>query len=373
MKLGPASYGKANWPMPAPLARGRYVLSALVKSRNVHGPGGRIELEALQAKSNQKLAVARHHVGSGTFDWQRQGFVIEIPQEAATLTVAFGNAGTGEMLVTEVELRKLNDGEAIPADIAAKPNEQPSVYAKAPAGAIADYRMQEGRGFHVLNHAGGEHLHLANLDWVVDAGRPALRFADNLLGRKHYRSDSALARNYFQHAAYAGKDTLPIALSGHHGGGAPMKGLTLCAWIRPASAMGKSAHGGKGDVIGYGARRFILSLHGQQAPYRLAARINVNDTIVSETRLEADRWYQVAMTAEPAEGQWRVRLHVDGVMVGEGTTRSFPDNSVIVPSLILGAEIFYFHDAYYRGLIGRTLVFDRTLSADEIKALAAEK
>ena len=42
---------------------------------------------------------------------------------------------------------------------------------------------------------------------------------------------------------------------------------------------------------------------------------------------------------------------------------------MIVPSLILGAEIFYFHDAYYRGLIGRTLVFNRTLTSHEVAEL----
>jgi hypothetical protein len=237
---------------------------------------------------------------------------------------------------------------------------------KATEGAIADYRMEEGKGFHVLNCAGGEHLHLANLDWVTDAGRPALRFADNTTGRKDYRRDSGLARNYFSHPSYAGKDTLPIALSGHHGGGGPMKGLTLAAWIKPAAEMGKSQHGGRGDVIGYGARRFVLSLDGQKAPYRLAARINVNDVVGSEAKLDADRWYHVAMTAKPADGHWRVRLYVDGNAVGAGTTKKFPADSAIVPSLILGAEIFYFHDAYYRGLIGRTLVFDRALKAEQI-------
>ena len=63
---------------------------------------------------------------------------------------------------------------------------------------------------------------------------------------------------------------------------------------------------------------------------------------------------------------------MDGKAVGEGTTKKFAADSVIVPSLILGAEIFYFHDAYYRGLIGRTLVYDRALSSDEIRALTKE-
>jgi hypothetical protein len=37
--------------------------------------------------------------------------------------------------------------------------------------------------------------------------------------------------------------------------------------------------------------------------------------------------------------------------------------------VILGAEIFYFHDAYYRGLVGRTLVFDRALGAPDLAVL----
>jgi len=65
-----------------------------------------------------------------------------------------------------------------------------------------------------------------------------------------------------------------------------------------------------------------------------------------------------------------VRLFLDGKPVGEGQTKKFPSDSVIVPSLILGAEIFYFHDAYYRGLIGRTLVLHRVVPLDEIATFA---
>ena len=150
----------------------------------------------------------------------------------------------------------------------------------------------------------------------------------------------------------------------------PIPSLTLAAQVKPAAEMGKSSHGGRGDIIGYGARRFVLGLHGQKAPYQLAARINVNDSIVSTAKLDADRWQHVAMTAEPKDGQWLVRLYLDGQPVGEGQTKKFPSDSPIVPSLILGAEIFYFHDAYYRGLIGRTLVLHRVAGADDIATLA---
>jgi hypothetical protein len=373
MKLGPASFGKANLTKAAPLAKGRYAVTALVKAANVHGPGGRIELTATQAKTNKKLAEARHFIGNGTFDWRRQGFAFDVPEEAGALELAFGNAGTGDFLVTEVEFRRLAEGEALPAGVLARANDQPAPIPAAPAGAIADYRMLEGKGLVVLNHGSGGglgHLDLANLDWVTDAGRPALRFADNPTGRKAYRLDSGLNRSYFSHSGYTGKDTLPIALTGHHGGGGKIPGLTLAAWVKPAPAMGSSHHGGRGDVIGYGARRFILGLHGQKAPYQLAARINVNDSIVSTAKLDADKWQHVAMTAEPHEGQWLVQLYLDGQPVGEGQTKKFSADSVIVPSLILGAEIFYFHDAYYRGLIGRTLVLHRVLAAEEIAAMA---
>lgn len=405
MKLGPASFGKANLPVRrsgfqpddpkgAGLDKGRWLITALVKSINTHGPGGRIELEATQAKTNKVLTTAKHFVGNGTFDWKPTGFVFDVPEDVGSLAIAFGNSGTGEMLVTDIEFKRLADGEAPPANIASKPNDQPPSFGSTPAGAIADYRMLEGKGNVVLNYASATpsqgvpsaqvgtsasgvvafpplgHLDLANLDWVNDSGRPALRFADNTTNRKDYRRDSGLARSYLLHPAYAGKDALPIALTGHHGGGEPMKGVTLAAWIKPAAEMGQSSHGGKGDVMGFGARRFILGLHGQKAPYQLAARINVNDVIESQTKIEADRWTHVAMTAEPSTGQWHVRLYLDGKQVGEGQTTKFPSDSAIVPSLILGAEIFYLHDAYYRGLIGHTLVFDRAVPVEQVVELA---
>ncbi|MCE9606565.1 MAG: LamG domain-containing protein [Planctomycetia bacterium] len=382
MKLGPASFGKANLPLASsatsPLAKGRYVVTALVKSVNAHGEGGRIEVTVSQAKTGKPLSELRHFVGNGSFDWQRQGFVFEVPEEGGSLAVAFGNAGTGAMLVTDVEFRKLGEGEQPANDVAHGPKQVPPAFSAAPAGAIADYRMEEGQGLNVLNYAAGApvggsslgHLDLANVDWVVDAGRPALRFAENTTGRKDYRIDSGLNRFYLSNPSYEGKNTVPAALAGHHGGGAPLKGVTISAWIKPAPAMGISTHPGKGDIVGFGGRRFVLSLQGDKAPYQLASYINVSDAFVSDTKLEADRWYHVAMTAEPSAMQWHVRLFVDGKQAGEGTTKKFSSESPVVPSVVFGTEIFYFHHAYYRGLIGRTLIFDRCLSPSEIAEFA---
>ncbi len=374
MRLGPASFGKAILKKSGPVAAGRYVVTALVKSENSHGPGGRIELEALQAKTNNKLAEARHFAGNGTFDWKKTGFIFEVPEDTGALAVAFGNAGTGAMLVTDVEFRRLNENEAAPSGIA-KPNGEPPTFAKAPAGAIADFRMEEGSGSVVLNGAVPNllgHLDLANLEWIVDEGRHALRFADNTTGRADYRRDGAL-KNYLGHPSYTNKDTLPVALAGVHGGGAPAKGVTLAAWIKPAPEMGRGGQSGKGDVVGYGARRFILGLLGQKAPYRLTTRINATETFTSSETVDAERWVHIAMTAAPVDGQWRVRLFLNGRQVHEGTTTKVPNDAPVVPSLVLGAEIFYFHDAYYRGLIGRVVVLDHPVNVDEIAALIREK
>jgi hypothetical protein len=237
--------------------------------------------------------------------------------------------------------------------------------------------MDEGKGLHVFNYAarGGQPeslglLELGNVDWVVDSGRPALRFADNPEGRKDYPREGVLHRTYLAHPGYAGRDTVPVAVTGTHGGGREWKAFTLAAWIKPAAQMGKAEHGGKGDIAGLGARRVILRLVGARAPYQLAAALNVNDVFVAPVKLEAERWYHVALTGEPTEGgKWQVRLYVDGKRVHERVTKQLAAPASWPSSLILGAELFYFHDAYYRGLIGRTLVFDRALTEEELGRL----
>jgi hypothetical protein len=93
----------------------------------------------------------------------------------------------------------------------------------------------------------------------------------------------------------------------------------------------------------------------------LQAALNVNDVFTAaDARLDADRWYQVAVTGEPtADKKWKVRLYLDGKPVHEATTKQLAAPLTLPPSVVVGAEIFYFRDSYYRGLVGRTLVFGR--------------
>jgi hypothetical protein len=137
--------------------------------------------------------------------------------------------------------------------------------------------------------------------------------------------------------------------------------------------MGKSHHKGKGDIIGFGARRFILGLHNQTAPYKLAARLNVNDRFETSAPLvQAGKWAHVAMTAKTQGDHVEVKLYLDGEEVGGGMTGDFQLDAPTPPSVILGGELFYLHDAYYRGLVGRTIILDQILAPKEIKKLAME-
>ena len=382
IRLGPVSYGVA--PIgPVPIETGKYLIKAKVKSTNTHGPGGRIEILSLK-KGNKhgngyirsnKANILKEEVrflGQGTTDWKTVQFVTEIPKEAEGIALGLGNAGTGEVLISEITFEKIQSNSGIEESL----SNTPSSITPTIEGALWEFRMEEQSGFHVYNFGNEERyrtLELANIDWVKDEGRNAIRFKENHKDRADYPKLGILDRylkspqygnqyEKFSHGAYA--------ITGYHGGGRKYTELTLAAWIKPEAEMGKSHHKGKGDIIGFGARKFILGLHGQEAPYKLAARLNVNDRFESEPIIPANKWSHVAMTAKASNKFWKVKLFVNGESVAEGISQKFTSDTVIPPSLILGAELFYLHDAYYRGLIGHTIILERSLSQNEVKILA---
>jgi hypothetical protein len=365
---------------PARLKPGRYLVSARVKSINTHGPGGRLEILAtkkpaingyLKQSSDNILKDERWYLGQGTFDWRTVEFVTEVSSDAPSLGLGLGNGGTGEILVSEVTFRRLEDGEQPPPTASAQVSSNPPQLA-AIEGAIWDFRMEEQSGLHVYNFGSQKSyrtLELANLAWVVDEGRPALRFTEPAGKAATFARDGHLERDYLRRPETR---SVPVGIGGHHGGGRQVDGLTVAAWIKPAARMGNTERGisQHGDVVGVGARRFILSLSGREAPYRLQARLNVNDRFTAEdVEIPAGKWTHVAMTCAADSGKWIVRLFVNGNPVFEDRTENYAAPTSIPPSIILGAEIFYLHDAFYRGLMGRTLVFDRALMDHDVRGL----
>lgn len=68
-----------------------------------------------------------------------------------------------------------------------------------------------------------------------------------------------------------------------------------------------------------GARRIVLKLEGQHAPYKLAAALNVNDRFTSDTKIEANHLSHVALTGEPTANKlWRVNLYRNSRLLHEG-------------------------------------------------------
>jgi hypothetical protein len=365
MRLGPDAFGAADLPIPAPLPEGTYAVTALCKVVNAHGPGGRIELQA-KDKNGKVLRQETHFVGNGSFDWKKVGFVSSVPGGATVLSVGLGNGGTGDVFFTDVEFTRVEgDAPGLPAAAGAPPKAD-----RSPAGALFDYRMLEQKGRHSYDYARGPlgTLELANADWTVDEGRPALKFVDPAAGRRDVTRMGPIERNYLRTITWSGT---PVAIAGFHGGGFDLKAFTISSWIKPAARMGAGAHGNSGDIVGLGARRFILRLQGRQAPYPLQAAFNVNDRFQSSATVEADKWSHVALTAEPTEAKkWRVRIYLNGKKVAEGVTEKLEATGQTAPSLIFGSELFYLHDSWYRGLIGRTMLLDRALDESQIAELA---
>ena len=380
LRLGPVSWGVA--PVgPANPAAGRWLVTVRVKSVNAVGPGGRVEFYCLKkpdAAGNGYVlmdggnVISRHAgwFGAGSADWRELQLVVDVAEGTGGLALGLGNAGTGEVFVSEVRFEAVESGVAVESTMLLKAPELPTV-----ADAIWDLRLEEQSGLYAFNGGAGEYrvLELANVDWVREGGRRALRFSENPRERADYPPLGLLdtwLRHPQQRVNYEPHRHGAFGLGGYHGGGRPLRALTLATWIRPAGEMGAGPHPGRGDLIGFGARRFILGLEGQTAPYRLGAWLNVNDRVSSDSTVEAGRWSHVAMTCEPVGGKWRVRLYQDGRRVGEGVTEKLQVSETVPDSLVLGSEYFYLHCHYYRGLMGAVQVVERCLSEAELRELA---
>jgi hypothetical protein len=369
MRLGPSSYAAANLPAPSPLPKGKYVVTVRAKGVNLYGPGAYVEvlgtkdhtLAGYVRHATKVLAEERHYVGNGTFDWKTAGFVTEIPGGAPHLAIGLGNAGTGDVLFTDLEIQPWKEGLAFgPAN--AKPAALPGV----PRGAIADYRMEEGSGLYVLDAAGGSfgNLQLANAGWVKDGNRPALRLHENKDGREEFPAAGSLDLSYFSHKSYTSKRKMSLALAGMHGGGGPLKAFSVRTSVKPGDSMSPAYWGS--DILGLGARSLKIVLKEPKPPYTLGVSLGFADWFWTESKLEAGRWYDLAVTGvSKGDEKLKIRIYVDGKLVKEDVSAKFTQLN-ISPSLVLGTELFYFEGAY-RGLIGHTTVFDRALTADDLK------
>jgi hypothetical protein len=374
LQLPPRSFGQSDIPLPRPLAPGRYVMRGLCKAGRVTGPGGRIELAA-HAKDGRMVAEAIHYLGTGDFDWRPYAFAFRLPAEAARFNVAFGNAGTGDMYIGESRFELLPADAPLPAGVAPEPNSKRAAYEASPKGAIFDARLTEGKGHYAFNYADQKFipLELCNVSWEKRDGRMGLRFRQRAEGKKpDFARGGMLEMLLFAHEAYqAGKQQSLAVAGAQFSSMRDYKAVTLATWIRPDASMTKNQQ--MADILGFGGRRIRLRLWGDKAPYLLGVQHTESGEFLwagKEAVVKAGQWHHVALTASAVkEAQWEVKLYLDGKEILRAENVKAPVPLRAHDSLILGTELHYMHDNYYHGLIGRTLLFGRALSAEEIVGL----
>ncbi|MFQ3651722.1 MAG: LamG domain-containing protein [Gemmataceae bacterium] len=378
LQLPPRSFGQSDIPLAKPLPAGRYVMRGLCKAEGVVGPGGRLELTAF-AKDNRKLVEYTHYLGAGEFDWRPYAFAFRLSSETARLNVTFGNAGTGDMFIGESRFEELAADAPLPADVAAEPNRRPAKYAASPKGAIFDVRLTEGKGHYAFNYAGEAipPLELCNMTWEKQDGRAGLRFRLPAKGSvADFARGGGLEFFYFTIDEYKKNGpSQAFALAGSHG--SPQRdytAITLATWIRPDATMIKNQQ--MADLLGFGSRRIRLRLLGEKAPYQLGVQFTEQgegDKLQwtgEPFYVSADKWHHVALTAAVnSEKHWEIKLYLDGQLVRQAVDKKAPVPLRAHDSVVLGTELHYLHCNYYQGLMGRTLILDRALSAAEIAEL----
>jgi hypothetical protein len=373
IKFGALAHAEACLESHGPVRKGRYVVSAHAKGDHLYGPGAYLQVWRMKehtgdgyAGTGTVLGKEVHHFGNGTFDWKRVGFVAEISEDAPALAISLGNAGTGEVLFGDLEILPLKDGEAPPAGIAAKGNPRGAEFPPAPVGALADYRMEEGRGSYVLDAAGSlGPLELANVAWTTDEGRPALKFADNPSGRQDYVPQGIFAQNHFKNLETAPRQPDPrrqaLAIAGVGGGQTLLRSWSVSVDVKPAARMDPEA-----DILGFGSRAFKLVLKSSPGGYLLGARLNYNEQHWTEATLRPDAWSRITVTGDSKPGEKaRLSFYVNGRLVKESQSPQVSELNVH-PPLILGSEIFYLDHGFYHGLIGRVTIYGRALTPGEL-------
>jgi hypothetical protein len=375
LQLPPRSFAQSYIALPKPLAAGRYVMRGLCKADRVIGPGGRIELTAY-AKDDRKLAAYTHYLGTGDFDWRPYAFAFHLPAETTRFNVALGNAGTGDMSIGESHFELLPADAALPVGVAAEPNAKPAAIDPSPKGAIFDARLAEGKGHYVFNFADPKWipLELCNVAWEKQDGRMGLRFRQQAKRDKPDFARGGMLEFYlFAHEVYRASGLQKsLAVAGSQGSSLrDYRAITLATWIRPDTTMTKNQQ--MADILGFGSRRIRLRLLGDKAPYQVGLQFTESGEYHwsgPKVTVSADKWHHVALSARVnACKQWEVTLYLNGKEVLRTVDPKAPIPLRAHDSLILGAELHYMDSNFYDGLIGRTLVLDRALSAAEIAEL----
>jgi len=149
--------------------------------------------------------------------------------------------------------------------------------------------------------------------------------------------------------------------------------LTVTAWIR--SPLNQSGyifyHGDNGEFLLHNGERLRDGPVSGRYPDLASFSVKIQGTWydVYSSPLTPNTWHHIA-------GVWikgvSLKIYVDGVLAGENT--AIPDSHLYDPGSSYGPSIGVYKrgtepDTFFEGLIDEVMVYNRALSAEEVKAL----
>jgi hypothetical protein len=151
--------------------------------------------------------------------------------------------------------------------------------------------------------------------------------------------------------------------------------LTVTAWIKsPFNHVGYIFyHGDNGEFLLHNGERLRDGPVSGRPPDLVSLSVKIQGTWydVYSSPLTPNTWHHIA-------GVWIkgvcLEIYVDGVLAGENTT--IPDDYLFDPGSSYGPSMGVYcrgveRDTFFEGLIDNVMVYNRALSAEEVKALYA--
>jgi len=342
----------------------KYILVFYVKTKNVHGKGLYISVERDKEKE-------LHYVGLyGDNDWKKTGIITSLLTQKGDAKVKIGLDGTGKVWIDNLDFRPLNKDEKIPEEVAEKPNSFPPEYKKPEERVFAEYRMEEGEGYYVYDYGGKIGvLELSNIKWSIDEGIKCLELSDENKGKNPlppyentYRSLS-FAKNL--------KDVI-FGFAGSIYGGWELSSFTICVPVKPHQKM-VPGHFGGSIILSFGGRYCELCLKGIEPPYNFGLNLAYQEYIWTDEKIEQGKWYHFTVVADGKDKEkMNFYIYINGKLVKQEVSQKFNSPLRMQSILVIGAEPFYLHEAYFRGKIGKITIYDKALNSQEIESCYEE-
>lgn len=337
----------------------KYLLSFMIKTYNLYGKG--IYVDITRGKETKRYYLDLY----GTNDWQKIGVVTDMFSKKGDGKIKIMVDGTGKVWIDNVEIRPLGKDEKISNRILQRVKSDLPESKKTLKDVIFDFRMEEKEGNFIYNYGEfGNYMELSNVEWKTDSGINAIVFSDENKGKKPFTYGDIIYTNL----GFA-RDKKDVVFGLARGNFSSLKDFTICTAIKPGKMMYPS-HWLGSIFIGFGGRSVELALKGKKPPYLLGVNLGFHEFIWTEAEIEPNKWYHIVFVGETQKDKkMKFSFYLNGKLIKEKISDKITSPMKFYPFVILGAEIYYLHEGFYRGLIGPLIVYKKALSSKEIEEL----